>query len=347
VFCERLSLASELYTTALDEARARGNITGVAAISALRGMAAYRRGAVLDAEADAAAALEIEESTGLHDVALAYALLAAVERGAKPVHLDALSEGSAALHNMDAPPYSQLLYALGVVALQRGDPVRALEIFRSLDRPDVGWGAANPSVAPWRSGAALALAAIGDAAAAQRNAAEEAERARRIGTPRSLGMALRVRGMVVGGEAGVALLREAVDALRGSEGRLELARALVELGAAIRRRGRRAEARQELSEGYALAAECGSQHLAARARTELAAAGARPRRSALVGIAALTPSERRVAMMAAAGIMNREIAQTLFVTEKTVETHLSHAYAKLNVRSRRELEAALAGPGER
>jgi DNA-binding CsgD family transcriptional regulator len=347
VFCERLSLAHELYTTALDDARARGNISGVAALSALRAMAAYRRGAVLDAEADANAALEIEESTGLDDVALAYALLAAVERGATPVELDALAEGSALLANMDAPPYSQLLYAHGVVALQRGDPVRAAHIFRSLDRPDVGWGAANPSVAPWRSGAALALAAIGDTTAAERLAADEVEQARRIGTPRALGMALRACGMIAGGERGVALLREAVDVLRHSQGRLERARAHVELGAAIRRRGRRGEARQELSEGYALAAQCGSQQLTARARTELAAAGARPRRSALVGVAALTPSERRVATMAAAGTMNREIAQTLFVTEKTVETHLSHAYAKLNVRSRLELEAALRTAGER
>jgi DNA-binding CsgD family transcriptional regulator len=347
VFCERLSLAHELYTTALDDARARGNINGVAAVSALRAMAAYRRGAVLDAEADANAALEIEESTGLHDVALAYALLAALERGATPVELDALADGSAALENMDAPPYSQLLYARGVVALQGGDPVRAAQIFRSFDRPDVGWGAANPSVAPWRSAAALALAVIGDATAAERLAADEVERARGIGTPRSLGMALRAWGMIAGGERGVALLSEAVDALRHSEGRLERARALVELGAAIRRRGRRGEARHELSEGYALAAQCGSQQLTARAQTELAAAGARPRRSALVGVAALTPSERRVAMMAAAGTMNREIAQTLFVTEKTVETHLSHAYAKLNVRSRRELDAALGAAGER
>jgi DNA-binding CsgD family transcriptional regulator len=347
VFSERLALAHELYTTALDDARARGNITGVAAISALRAMAAYRHGAVLDAEADANAALEIEESTGLHDVALAYALLAAVERGATPAELDALAASTAALENLDAPPYSQLLYARGVVALQRKNPMRALQIFRSLDRLDVGWGAANPSVAPWRSGAALALAAIGDTAAAERLAAEEVERARGIGTPRSIGMALRALGMIVRGERGVALLRDAVDALRHSEGQLERARALVELGAAIRRRGRRREARQELSEGYALAAQCGSQQLTGRARTELAAAGARPRRSAVVGVAALTPSERRVATLAAAGTMNREIAQTLFVTEKTVETHLSHAYAKLDVHSRRELEAALGTAGER
>jgi DNA-binding CsgD family transcriptional regulator len=156
-------------------------------------------------------------------------------------------------------------------------------------------------------------------------------------------MALRVQGLLVGGQAGVADLRAAVEALGRSEGRLEHARALIDLGAAIRRDGQRAEARRRLGEGYALAAECGSARLVARARAELAAAGARPRRTALTGAAALTPSERRVATIAAGGAMNREIAQTLFVTEKTVETHLGHAYAKLGVHSRHELEAALAG----
>jgi len=344
VFSERLSLAHDLYTTALDDARARGNVMGVAAISALRAMAAYRRGAVLDAEEDANAALETPEATGLDDVALAYALLAAVERGATPVELDALAEGSAVVEDPDAPPYTQLLYARGVVALERGDPARALEIFRSFDHPETGWGAANPSVAAWRTGAALALAALGDPRSAERLAADEVDLARAIGTSRSLGMALRVRGMLARGKPGVALLREAVDILRDSEGRLEHARALVELGAAIRRAGRRAEARHVLSEGYALAAECSSQRIAAHARAELAAAGARPRRSALAGAAALTPSERRVATIAATGAMNREIAQTLFVTEKTVETHLGHAYAKLGVHSRHELEATLAAP---
>ena len=153
--------------------------------------------------------------------------------------------------------------------------------------------------------------------------------------------------MIAGGEPGIALLDEAADALRGSEGQLEHARAVVELGAAIRRAGRRSDARQHLSEGYALAAACGSQRLATRARAELVAAGGRPRRSALTGAAALTPSERRVAKIAAAGATNRDIAQTLFVTEKTVETHLGHAYAKLGVRSRHQLEAALIAPGAR
>ncbi|UUY05498.1 helix-turn-helix transcriptional regulator [Svornostia abyssi] len=77
-------------------------------------------------------------------------------------------------------------------------------------------------------------------------------------------------------------------------------------------------------------------------RTELHAAGARPRSDALAGVEALTPSERRVVDLAAAGSANREIAQTLYVTPKTVEVHLTNAYRKLGVRSRRELSGVLA-----
>lgn len=129
--------------------------------------------------------------------------------------------------------------------------------------------------------------------------------------------------------------------LEDSYGVLELARSLIDLGTAVRLAGDRAEARELLGLGQELAAQCGATALAERARDELRAAGARPRRTAVSGADSLTPSERRVAQMAAEGMINREIAQGLFVTEKTVETHLGHAYAKLKVSSRTELQGAL------
>jgi len=110
---------------------------------------------------------------------------------------------------------------------------------------------------------------------------------------------------------------------------------------ALRVSGRRTAARDQLIRGYELANRCGSTRLADRAWQELLAAGARPRRKELQGVASLTPSERRIAELAAGGRTNREIAQTLFVTAKTVETHLGHAYTKLGISSRVELEAAL------
>jgi DNA-binding CsgD family transcriptional regulator len=181
---------------------------------------------------------------------------------------------------------------------------------------------------------------------ARRLGSEEVELARQWGAPRALGKALRTAGLVEGGEAGLSLLRAAVDVLQDSPALLERARALTELGAALRRANRRAEAREPLRQGLEVAHGCGAKPLAQRAHTELVATGARPRRLALSGVEALTPSERRVADMAADGMTNRDIAQALFVTPRTVEVHLSNAYRKLGISARSQLSDALAGPIE-
>lgn len=131
--------------------------------------------------------------------------------------------------------------------------------------------------------------------------------------------------------------------LEGTEARLERARSLVELGSALRRGGNRVEAREQLRAGLEIAQACGAHSLAERAQSELMAAGAKPRRIAASGVAALTPSERRISAMAAEGLTNREIAQALFVTSRTVEMHLSNAFRKLDVGSRTQLATALAG----
>ncbi|MFZ0043016.1 MAG: LuxR C-terminal-related transcriptional regulator, partial [Solirubrobacteraceae bacterium] len=138
----------------------------------------------------------------------------------------------------------------------------------------------------------------------------------------------------------------AVSVLRNSPARLELARALCDLGSAQRRSGQRAAAREPLREAMELAHECGAQPLAERAREELQASGAHPRRERLSGPEALTPSELRVAELAAAGLTNRQIAQALFVTAKTVGTHLGHVYQKLDLQgaqAREQVAQRLAG----
>jgi DNA-binding CsgD family transcriptional regulator len=157
-----------------------------------------------------------------------------------------------------------------------------------------------------------------------------------------IGVTLRTLGLVAGGPEGEAHLREAVDVLSPSGARLEHAKALVDLGAALRRGNRRADSRAYLREGLDLAHRVGAGSLAQRAQAELAATGARPRRLQLTGIESLTPSERRVAELAAGQMTNKDIAQTLFVTPKTVEVHLSSAYRKLEISSRSELASALA-----
>src|SRR5262249_3961557 len=142
-------------------------------------------------------------------------------------------------------------------------------------------------------------------------------------------------------EDGLAHLSEAVNVLAGTSAVLEHARALVDLGAALRRGRRRAEARGALYAALDQAIRCGASALADRAGEELLAAGARPHRSRTSGPEALTPSERRVARLAAAGRSNPEIAQALFLTRRTVETHLTHAYRKLGIDSREQLDDAL------
>jgi len=155
--------------------------------------------------------------------------------------------------------------------------------------------------------------------------------------------ARRVAGLCEPGPHGLRSLRAAVRLGWGAPPRLETIRALIDLGAALRRENRRTEARQWLERGADMAARGGAAALAERARVELAAAGARPRREAfLSGPASLTPSERRIAELAATGQSNREIAQALFVTPKTVEYHLRNTYRKLDIQTRRELAAALS-----
>jgi DNA-binding CsgD family transcriptional regulator len=204
----------------------------------------------------------------------------------------------------------------------------------------------SPSLWAWRSEAALALMALGDHDRAHNLASEEVRLARELGAPRALGVSLRAAGLVDGA---IGHLEESAAVLARSGAVLEHARTLVDLGSALRRARRRTDARTPLREGLELATRCDAHVLARRARDELLAAGARPRREALSGPDALTASERRVARMAAEGNSNPEIAQALFLTRRTVETHLTHAYQKLGIGSREKLATALrAGvPGTR
>ena len=165
--------------------------------------------------------------------------------------------------------------------------------------------------------------------------------AERFGSVVDIGRGLRVRGLIEAGEGNTEGLEAAIACLRRGDAKLDLARALVDLGAALRRNGERAAARAPLQEGMGVAYRRGACVLVERARTELHAAGARPRRAVRSGVDALTPSERRVASLAAEGLANAEIAQALFVTVRTVEMHLSAAYRKLGIPSRAELPAAL------
>jgi DNA-binding CsgD family transcriptional regulator len=186
-------------------------------------------------------------------------------------------------------------------------------------------------------------------------AAEELTRARRWGATSGIGMGLRAAALVEPGPAAIDLLRESAQTLEGSPARLEHARALADLGAALRRANRRVDARDALRDSLAIARSCGARALVERIDTELRAAGGRSSDLEGTGIERLTVSERRVAELASRGYSNPRIAQELFVTRKTVETHLGHIYDKLDISGRAELAgvlgAALEGaqgtPGKR
>jgi len=198
----------------------------------------------------------------------------------------------------------------------------------------------NPAWAPWRSLKAAALALSGRRDEAIELSREEVELAREWGAPTGLGRSLRVLGELLGKD-GMPELEQAVELLEASNQRIERARALAALGAELRRARRPTDAREPLGRALEICEVAGAKGLEEHVRSELYATGARPRTTALAGVEALTERELRVATLAAGGQTNRDIAQTLYVTPKTVEVHLSNAYRKLNIASRRELPAAL------
>jgi DNA-binding CsgD family transcriptional regulator len=230
----------------------------------------------------------------------------------------------------------ELRYARGRLRLARHDAPGALDDLMAVGGELARDAIEGPALIPWRSAAALAQAPDAEALAAEEHAL-----AARFGAPRALGRALRVLAVVGSTPLRTERCRAAVAVLSPCEARLEYAHALCDLGASLRRERARRAAREPLREALDLAVRCGAAALARRAHEELVASGARPRRLAQSGRDALTPAELRVARLAARGLANREIARSLVLTVKTVETELSHVYAKLDIRSRRELAGAL------
>ena len=243
-------------------------------------------------------------------------------------------------------PTNALLAARGMLRLAQGRPSEGFDDLLEFGRRDEAWGGTHPNALRWRSWAALAADAMGDDTEARRLAGDDLRRARRWGAASGVGIALRATALVTGGDGMIDGLADAVAVLETSPARLEHARALVDLGAALRRANRRADARRALDTAINLAARCGARALAGRARAELGAAGGRSSDPFGIPVEQLTASELRVAELAAQGHSNPAIAQALYVTRKTVETHLGRVYLKLGISGRSELAAALAGPVE-
>lgn len=330
----------------LAEARECGAALTVATILAHRAYVDSFLGDLTAAEADAQAAIELATDVGGSQFVLALAVPVAVNAGLdRDVPTESLRRliDTTGVHD-DAGFLAHALvrHASGVLRAAAGNHQAAIEELQDCARDHPMFGGENPAFVPWRSAAALSLAELGRDEEARKLAADEVCRARSFGASHAIGVALRAKALVGPAQDRAEGLAEALGVLEHSPSRLEHARALLDLGATVRATGKRTAAKEPLLEALALAGRCGARTLVRRARAELAAIGVRPRTTDHDGVDSLTPSERRVVELAATGDTNRNIAQTLFVTEKTVETHLGRAFRKLDVSSRRQLPEVLA-----
>jgi DNA-binding CsgD family transcriptional regulator len=343
VTAERFDAVEVALGPMVTEVHRSGSARGFVAVYSTLGLLRLRVGDLPEADAAARVALRVlQEGDFTPGLAFAATVLAdvAIEAGE-------LNEAQALIDLLPQDGWPAgvgtvlIPAARGRLRLAQGRPALALADFQlcaDMFSPDV-WGTEMRDVGyvHARAGAAQALLRLGQREPARELAHAELADVRAFGAPRALGVASRVAGLTEGGTRGLELLGESVASLRDSPARLELAHSLTELGAARRRAGRRAAARDPLAEALELAVRCGARRLAAHAREELKATGARPRRAWRTGVEALTPSELRIVRLAAEGRTNREIAHELYVTLKTVEGHLSRAYTKLGIEGRAEL----------
>jgi DNA-binding CsgD family transcriptional regulator len=345
IHADELDLAERAIEHYAREAEARGRVH-IGATTWFRGRLAYARGQIPRAEPYAHAAVELARQRGVFEPVwkafwLAPLIDVLIERG----------ELEAAEHEVevsglggDLPDLfwtNSLQHSRGCLRLAEGRTADGLKDLLDVANRSERLGIKSP-VIPTRAVTAIALAAAGERQAARAEAEAYRQAAETWDTPRAKGIALHCQGVVEGGERGVELLREAVTTLTHSPSRLELARAMTDLGAALRRANHRAEAREPLRQALDMSRTDGALAIARRAHEELEATGEKLRPLLASGVESLTPSERRVASMAAEGKSNRAIAQELFLTVKTIEAHLSSAYRKLDIGSRSELPEALA-----
>jgi DNA-binding CsgD family transcriptional regulator len=348
ILTERYEAATEYLSQLNADAAREGHARGLISSHQMLGMLAHRTGDLVESESHGRIAFDMATELGM----------AATLGWPVPTYLDALvdlgefekADEVIALLPPDPWPehtaFDMAMAARGRLRLAQGQIDEAiadlLDCRHRNSQENVGVELLGPAPAHWRASAALAMERRGEREEALALAHEELEEARLFGAPRALGVALRAAGIVTGGAEGLALLEEAVEITESSPARLVHGEALIALGAALRRRGTPAAARPMLREGLDLARRSAARPLAGFAQEELQASGARRvRRDALSGLDALTPSERRVAELAADGHTNRQIAQAIYLSPKTVEMHLTRVFRKLDLESRAQLGTAL------
>lgn len=332
--------AERVAQLAVEHARERGALRAYVFAMTWRARIALLQGRLAETEELADAALQAGTAAGewWAVVPVSVLLETLLDQGRTT---DAANAWSATGLGESVPPHrplTPLLQARARLRIATGEHHKALADLAECTRRLGGLAAGINGVSELLH-SAEAHRALENRQAALDAADSAVEISRRFGAASSLGVALRIQSRLTDDEH---LARESVSLLEQSARRLEHARSLVDLGAMLRRHGARRESREPLRKGHELAESCGAHGLTAHARDELAASGAHIRRKDPARRDQLTPSERRIAIMAADGDTNREVAQSLFLTVKTVEMHLSNAYRKLGVRSRRDLPEALA-----
>ena len=336
---DEFPLAESLCGRLREAAVRSGEHTALANCSMWSAWVATAAGDLLSAEADARTALSVARDTGQY-IGVPAATLASVymEQGETAHAAAVMDELCPDLSGpLEDRPATMTLIARAGVTLGRGRFAEALADLERIETESRATGDRNPLLG-WRALRAIALYATGRAEEGVMAADQNLAVARKWGAPRSVASSLRVRSRL-STDAGerLALLAEASEVVTNSQSTLEQAKVAVAFGAELRRQGRRAEARDWLGRGYDQSLTAGAAGLAQFALAELVAAGARPRRPATTGPESLTASERRVAEMAGMGITNREIAEALYITPKTVSFHLTNCYRKLGVSNRDEL----------
>ncbi|MBL3808129.1 AAA family ATPase [Streptomyces sp. BRB081] len=340
--------ADEVLETVLRDSRDSAAVwTYVLALST-RSLFRLENGAVTDAMADAQTASEIlgqerwGDTTTMPHTAYASVL---TERGDPARALAALDAIKRPHLDRFVWEYHWYLMARGRALAADGDPGGALEVFRGCGDSMAEAGLTNPVLAPWWLEAACLLGAAGHGAEAYEAAVHGTRLAERWGTPRALGYAALARGAAARGQARTGALRQAVSLLAESPARAQHARASLSLGRALVADGAVREGREHMREAVGLARRCGCVALARQARDDLVAAGGRMREVTASPLDMLTGTERTVAGLVASGAGNREVAESLFVTVRTVELHLTSVYRKLGVARRGELAEALRADG--
>jgi len=312
--------------------------------AAIRGWQLARAGRTTEALAE----LDAVRATGRVSGGLEHALLLAATVDCRLARGDvgealALGEDLARLRVQRGLTGALAHHAHGELAAAVSDAEQAATHFALAGHCLEGHGDVAALV-PWRVGAALAAVRLGDRTRATRLAGEQLDLVQPTGSPYAVALALRTVATIDAAADSIALLRRARDTLAALPAGRLAAQVDTDLAGLLLLTpsgdgSTEALALLRSAEEYAGRQELWPLH--GRVRRLLDRLGASPRRVEVEALAALTVSERRVALRAADGLSNREIAEELVVTVKAVEWHLSRVYRKLGISSRTRLAAAL------